>query len=91
VKPPDAKITALRARTRSVPAPGTLASTPTTAPSETTRRCTRWPVRMSTPSRCAASDIVRTPTSPPSDIVSRAPSGTSTRPVGALSSGSSAQ
>ena len=39
----------------------------------------------------AAALIVRTATSPPSDIDSRASEGTRTRPVGALSSSSSAQ
>jgi hypothetical protein len=91
VKPPLAKTTALRAATRTVAPSAVVASTPTTAPPETTSRCTRCPVRTTTPSRSAAAAIDATPTAPPSDMDSRAPSGTSTRPFGALSSGSSDQ
>ena len=90
VKPPEAKITALRARTRSFPS-GPVASTPATAPSLVSSRWTRCSVRTSTPSRSAAALSVRMPFRPPSDIVSRASRGTNTRPVGASSSGSSDQ
>jgi hypothetical protein len=91
VKPPEAKMTALRARTRTRAPSARLASTPTTVPSPRSRRWTRWPVRTSTPSRSAAALIVRIPLTPPSDIDSRASRGTYTRPAGALSSGSSDQ
>ena len=53
VKPPVAKMTALRAPIRCTAPSGVLASTPATRPLSTTTRCTRWHVRMSTPSRSA--------------------------------------
>ena len=92
VKPPVANTTALAAPTLTVAPSAVVASTPVTRPpSSRTTRCTRCPVLTSTPSRSAAALRVRMATAPPSDMVSRASEGTSTRPVGALSSGSSDQ
>ena len=92
MKPPVANTTALAAPTRTVAPSAVVASTPTTRPPwSRTTRCTRCPVLTSTPSLSAAALRVLTATAPPSDMVSLAASGSSTRPVGALSSGSSAQ
>ncbi len=91
VKPPVAKITALRAPIRCVRPSGGARLDPGDATALDHRRCTRWLVRISTPSRSAAALNVRMAFSPPSDMDSDASRGTSTRPYGALSSGSSAQ
>ena len=92
VKPPVAKITAFFARNRSVAPSSSCASTPITRPAAFCRiLVTRVPVRMAMPSCRAFADIVRTATRPPSDMLGAASAGTSTRPLGALSSGSSAK
>jgi hypothetical protein len=92
VKPPVAKITAFLARRRTVASSSSFASTPITRPDlSCSTLVTRMPVRIGTPSCRALVDRVRTATRPPSDMLGIASFGTSTRPLGALSSGSSAK
>ena len=81
VKPPVAKITALRALTRITPS-SFWASTPMTSPlSLRITFCTRCPVLMVTPSRRHDVDSVRVATCPPSDMEGAPSLGKRTRPV----------